>query len=337
MVFRALRGATRPGYSLTSMTISRNFPFKSELLILGLFVTLSFGVQADSKKSLSEMGQKIQNPQVITELFGAAELSKEQNKILQKTLKENQSALTELLQDFDASKNFYRGEIENEKTLNSLLTYLQLSILKIRSLSQENKNKSWLEAEKFFKSWFQFSADFPYEEASLVGLRAIGVVRSFLFDELESLQNKYQSEIAKNDYFRKEILALRSPWPIDRVVITESKKVLKATPMLVAEKLAKDLQKNPYQTSEAALKKLKGGSAKDLEFLKELWREKDIDLMKTEINRIGQMKLRLSKAAFEAKHAKRASTVAELISSGFLDRAPVDYKTGKPMELSLPQ
>lgn len=319
------------------MKSSNNSSIRVPFVVFLLTISLLVPALAAEKKSLREAAQQIKDPEVIAELFGAAEpLSKEQSKKRKKLFKDNESNLQALLADFDASVNFHRGEIEDEKTLNGLINYLQLSVLKMRSLADENKKKSWQQLEDILKSWLQFSADFPYEEASLVGLRSISVVRSFLLDELEKMQEKYQADIAKNDYLRIQMMAIRSPWPIDRVVMTEAKKVLRTTPMQVAEKLAKDLQKNPYQTSEAGLKKLKGGSAKELEFLKEIWREKDIDLMKTEVNRIGEMKLKLAAGVFAAKFGKQPATVPELVSAGYLDRVPLNYKTGKPMELNTP-
>lgn len=308
-------------------------PFSSVFLALWLVLT-TVSAPAAEKRSFKEVVAELKDPTAITELFKIKEeLSKEQSKQLKKVLKENDKNLKSLLADFEAVTNFHRGEIEDEAALNGVIQYLQLSMLQVRSLIAKKSEKDWQEADRIFKAWFQFAADFPYEEASLVGLRFTSVVRSFLLDEMEIIIQNNREEIAKKDVFRKTLLALRAPWPVDRVIMTEAKKMLRQTPMQVAEKLAKDIQKNPYQTTENSLKKIKGGGAEELAFLKEIWREKDIELMKTEMNRLGRMKLELASSIYEQKKQKKAANIDELIMAGFLDRAPLDYKTSKPMTL----
>jgi hypothetical protein len=284
------------------------------------------------RASLQQFSSELKSRDEIHQLFkDSSSLEKAPSDQLAKVLKSNEKSLTQLLKEFDQSGNFVRGEIEDEKVLGGLMTYLQLSMVKARSDALQNR---WAEVQKNLGSWFQFAADFPFEESSLVGLRLTGVIRSLLLDELEKMQAKFPAELAMNPEFRKWFLQVRAPWPVDRVLISEAKRLLKPPMMSVANAAAKAFQKNPYQTSAQALARVKGGQSESAEVLKKIWREADIEMMKAEINRIGKMKLRLAKNEFEAQNKKAPRTAEDLVKAGLLDRVPTDYFTGKPLDLT---
>ncbi len=310
----------------------QNVVFKMGM-ILGLI--LPNGAQAALEKaSLKEFCLKMKQNEEISALFKAsANLESSPEKNLKPLLKKNQKTQKQLLEIFDQSGSFARGEIEDEKTLSCTIQRLQLSLLESREAAFK---KDWKRLQKNFQSWFLFAADFPYEESSLVGLRFTGVVRALLLDELEALQKKFSAEIAGQPAMRDWFLNVRAPWPVDRVLVTEAKRLLNPAMMPVAQAAASSYQKNPYQTSEQALKRVKGGEAQEADLLKQMWRDSDIQQMKTEMNRIGRLKIALAQAEYLKMHGKSPSQVSDLVQAKLLVTAPMDYFTGTALGLTSP-
>lgn len=300
--------------------------------MLQRWLLAGFFVFAAEKISLQKVTSEIQKSSEIATLYKKTQnLDQDPSSELKPLLEKNQKNLDSIESNFQESANFVRGEIENEATLSQVISYLQLSLLRARSASFHGQ---WSHVRKDFSSWFLFAADFPYEESSLIGLRTTAVIRSFLLDELERLQSKFSSEMAKDPELLKWVLQLRAPWPVDRVFISEAKRLLKPPMMSVANSAAKAFQKNPYQTSAQALKNVRGGQSEEAKLLKEIWRDSDIQLMKTEINRIGKLQLRFAQAQFQNQFKKPATSIQELLNAHLLERAPMDYFTGKPLDLT---
>jgi hypothetical protein len=130
------------------------------------------------------------------------------------------------------------------------------------------------------------------------------------------------------------VQSLRAPWPVDRVFLFESKRVLSPKSLAIAEKVAVAFQKNPYQTAEQILHKTRGGQGKDLEFLKSIWREADLRAMKTEVNRLGLLRAQIARIRFQDSQKKAPTGWEDLKKSGGLQQIPIDYFTGRPMEWS---
>jgi hypothetical protein len=104
--------------------------------------------------------------------------------------------------------------------------------------------------------------------------------------------------------------------------------------MQTAEKVAAAFQKNPYQTAEQILAKLPGGKNKDLEFLKSIWRDSDLQAMKTEMNRLGLLKAHVAQNEYLKKTKKPATNWQDLKTVVGFEQTPIDYFTGRPMERS---
>lgn len=297
-----------------------------------LALALVISASAEDKLSLQSLTQKIQKSEEITSLYKATQdLTKDPASELKPLLKANAKSLKDLQSAFESSRSFVRGEIENEKVLSQLMVALQLSMLKARTAAFARK---WSQVQAEFAPWFLFAADFPYEESSLVGLRTTGVIRSLLLDELEKIQSRFKDSLAGAPKLRVWFLRVRAPWPVDRVMISEAKRLLKPPMMTVANSAALSFQKNPYQTSEKALEKVRGGQSEQAQLLKQIWRDADIQMMKSEINRIGKLQLRMAAAEYEQKNKKAAQSVQELLNAQLLDKAPLDYFTGQPMGLT---
>ncbi len=297
--------------------------FKKILFVL-LLLGLGSAAGAADRPSLKALSQKFQKGPEITQAFR----DKKNSTVIEPLLTANQSLMSEFATSVKASAAFARGEIEDEKILNFVTNLLQLSILKIRSDFTQNQSAK---ASDEVLLWFNFAADLSYEESSLVGLRLASLIRSLLLDELELAAHDFPTAMAQSGVWLK---SLRAPWPVDRVFLYESRRVLKPQSLAVAEKVAKAFQKNAYQTAEQILKKTPGGAGTDLEFLKSIWRESDLKAMKTEINRLGLLKAQAADLQFEVQQKAKAKSWDDLKKSGGLESTPIDYFTGRAMEWS---
>jgi hypothetical protein len=301
-------------------------------LFIGVTAMASFTVQ--ERPHLQSFTESLHQADAVTALFKSTMTSPIPGKKFLPLWKANEKMLTELERKFSDSIPFVRGEIEDEKVMNGIMTYLELALLKVRFEAQQKKPMSWSKIQAQWQAWFTFAADFPYDEASMVGLKVAGVIRSLLLDEMEKLQTQHQDEIAAADAFRSWFLQVRAPWPVDRMVLSESRRLLKPAMMKIAEKVALALQKNPYQSSEDVVKSLHAQDMDEAHYLNSMWKPAEIELMKTEITRVGRLQLRLAAAVFAHKKSAPAKSVDQFISAGLLERAPVNYSTGKPFTLT---
>lgn len=292
-------------------------------------------MQALVKPSFKQYATELKRGDEITQIYKDTRSYPQPNqifpdKVVDELWKINAPLMGQALEHFRNSTPFVRGEIEDEKTLAGVLSMLQLSILKAR---QSAKKMAFSQVKDELSPWFIFGSDMPYEESSLVGLRLAGVIRSFLFDELELIQRNWPKELGQNELWLIWSKELRAPWPIDRVIISESKRLLKQTYLKVAENVAQKLQKNAYQTSEAVLNQTVGGKSAELDFIKQIWREEDIKAMRLEVNRLSGFQVRLAQTVYEVKNQKKPGQIEDLVKAGLLKGVPIDYTTGRPMSL----
>lgn len=285
------------------------------------------GIQVSEKPSLKTLVQRWGDGTEITELFKSPEVP--DAKKLEKAAAKRGKILEEFLASAAASKSFARSEIEEEATLNGVLQMLQLSILRARVHCAKGEIEA---ARAELGTWLLFAADFPYEEASYMGLKVSGVLRAFVFDELEQIEKTAKDADAPT--WIVWMARQRAPWPIDRVVLMESRRLLKPPFQPTGAKLALKLQKNPYQTTDAALKGMPGSSSEEFGFVRELWTDKDVHLMKTEVARLHRLRLRWGLRGFRARSGKAATIVTEAAREAGFGQDPVNYLTGKPWELA---
>jgi hypothetical protein len=223
------------------------------------------------------------------------------------------------------STPFVRGEIEDERVINIVTRFLQLSILDCRL---QISKKELRPCANEIGLWFQFTADLAYEESSLISLRFTHLVRSLWLDELEKFAREEGLRFASAQDW---ISSLRAPWPIDRVVMSEGRRVLTPAKMKIAEKVALAFQKNPYQTIEEIMKKIPKSQSPELDFIKKIWRKEDLEQMATEMNRINTLRILAAKSRYEIINKKKAQNFDELIKATLLNAVPIDYSSGRPM------
>ena len=230
---------------------------------------------------------------------------------------------------FAQSAAFVRGEIDDPKNLEAVIKYAELS--------KENqkvsvKIKKYVEAQESLSKWFQMAADLAYEESTLQGLYASQKIRAVFLSQMEVWAD------VKTD---KEWLAklgrwldLASvPWPVDRVVVGEGKRLANPALFPLVDTAARLLQKNPYQSLEKVIKGKPGAQSQDAARLKEIWQDKDVSAMREELSRISRLKLKLAAAVYQIKYGKPPQTGQDLVSDKLMRSLPIDYQTGRPMEL----
>lgn len=250
----------------------------------------------------------------------------------------SEAALKDFLAAARRGISFARGEIEDEKTLNGLVQMLQWSLVQTR-LKATAGEFSWVQEN--LGDWLKFAADFPYEESTLVGLKVSSVLRALIFDELEQMEARAAVGGLKTETADKTAESwvlwtqrLRAPWPIDRVILSESRRILPAPLQGLGAQTANQLQKNPYQTADSILNKLPGGKAEAANFLRQMWTAEDLSQMKTEITRLHRLQLRWAYNLLQTKAGKLPETILEVAKAAGFDRVPVNYLSGKAWELA---
>ncbi len=279
---------------------------------------------------------------------------------LTRFLKAQKSFLQEYQKVLHA-KSFIRGELTGEsgsnENLNVFLSVVQVHILQLR---QYELAQQWKSYASLFQDWFQFLAELAYEDSSAITLNSIGVARSLLLDELELLVfhkwlefDVQQMQAIEN--FRQEFLLIRSPWPVDRMVLAEGRKFFKPSEQKIVDRLVAELQKNPYRSLEEILTTM--GYKKDSPWMQfaGLWKVNNKENMQQEINRIGQLQLfwaflKLAKSkptptgmpSFKdqssflsiQKNMNWPQLEAQILNQKLMSRLPINYVTGKPMSLA---
>jgi hypothetical protein len=291
------------------------------------------------KPSLKEWLVGLKRPEDVTKLYKLS-ISPETSAFSSKNLQEIQSLLVQnqgLLQKWtkavDESEAFWRGDIDDENVMNQVLVLQQLDFLRLRSLSLQ-KNPSSEVLREGYGRWFRFSGELAFEEASLIGLRLANLLRSLTLDEIEKIEKTQFASWAQDTQWLAWSAKLSAPWPVDRVILTEAKKIIRGRGMDTAQAMARALQKNTYQTAAQALKEAQGQKVPELQLLEPIWREKDIEAMKTEVNRIQSLRLRLAADIFKRKKGTQPSEQQQLVAEGLLVNPLVNYTTGKPFTLS---
>lgn len=245
---------------------------------------------------------------------------------------QNATWQNQFLKNFKQATPYVRGEIEQESVLNATLARYQLLLMKIKT---DFSSKKWKNLTENIELAFTIPAEIPYQEASLVGLRLGHAMRALLLDELEGLNIQKDSVLFKDNQFLIMLQRARLPWPIDRVMLSDAKRLSNDKALVMAETIAAELQKNPYQSAEKIIKEKRWARGQDTEVLMQLWREQDIAEMQTEMNRFGKLLLKYASLRFEHMHKNKPEQVEQLVKEDIIQRVPVDYTTGKPMSISL--
>lgn len=245
------------------------------------------------------------------------------------TLPPTTKKLKALEAQFAQSAAFVRGEIDQEKTLEAVLKYAEFSLEKQRDLVKEKK---YSEARKSIANWFQMASDLAYEEATLQGLYASQKIRHVFLLQMDQWANA-KSPLEWVTELRQWLLSASAPWPVDRVVVGEGKRVANPALFPTIDTAARLLQKNPYQSLEKVLKGKPGADSKDLIEVKKVWQDKDVAAMREELTLMSRLKLKLAAVEYELKQGKSPEVGQDLVKAGLLSALPIDYQTGRPMTL----
>ena len=219
------------------------------------------------------------------------------------------------------NRRWVRGEIEDEKVLETLLVLTQLELLAIRLEKPTLQKQTWDEM-------FNFAADLAYAESTPVGLKLAHTIRSLLFDEMERFEKKNAKLVSQEDWIQW-VRQVRTPWPVDRMILFEGQRLARAMGLSrkQLEGILRQIQKNVHQP----LQKVMGGMENPLH---SVWTDKDIALMHDELVRRASFQIRWAEISFQKKFGRRPSDAQDLVKEGILAELPLNYRTGKPLSLS---
>jgi hypothetical protein len=298
-------------------------------VFLGVFVGLSAQATILSWGALLE---STKTPEKLADLYklSGSELSK--NKAFLAWLKSEKKNLNNIESHLQSTSRWARGEFESQAFLDRFVSLFQAHLLYARQLGQSQGPKDQILRWVW---WSNYAADLAYNEASLIGLRLSSVIRNLVLDEVDRLSAEQQTRFAETAEMLNFLVQIRAPWPIDRVVISEGKRLAPPQLQKVVSDLAQELQKNPYEDLQTIMGRVKGGTSKQVLFLRQFWTDKEISRMKSELNRIGRLQLDWAQAVYKLKTKSEAQSAQELVGAGLLPRVPVDYTTGRAMSLKL--
>lgn len=302
---------------------------KCVFLIVGLTLTSSLG--SAGQLSWKPILEKFKAPDNLSALYqGPAEASLSKDKGFAAWLKSQQKQLTEIERNLQESSRWTRGEFEVQADLDRFITLFQSHLLYCRHIAMQKAPK---EQVLRWQWWTNYSADLAYNEASLIGLRLSSVLRNLVLDEVERLSPEQKKHFAETPELMNFLVQIRAPWPIDRVVLSEGKRLAPPQAQRVVAELAQALQKNPYESMESIMGRVKGGASESMLFLRDFWTDKEISRMKAELNRIGRLQIDWAQVVYKAKTKQEATTAQDLVGAGLLPRVPLDYATGRTMSL----
>lgn len=296
-------------------------------VLLGLLVGLS--VQA-TNLSWGSLLESTKAPEKSADLYklSASEVSK--NKDFLAWVKTENRNLKQIENHLQSSSRWARGEFESQTSLDRFVSLFQAHLLYARYLGQSQGPKSHIQRWMW---WSNYAADLAYNEASLIGLRLSSVIRNLVLDEVDRLSSEEQSRFAEAPEMLNFLVQIRAPWPVDRVVISEGKRLAPPQLQKVVSDLAQALQKNSYEDLETIMGRVKGGASESLLFLRVFWTVKEISRMKSELNRIGRLQIDWAQRVYKIKTKTEVQSVQELVGAGLLPRVPVDYTTGRAMSM----
>lgn len=288
--------------------------------------------------SLKEFGAGLKKSDEIESLFQQSLVHPEALSL--KKVLELEKVNRQLFRDFrnlvEESATFLRGEIAEESCRQNLFKMLDLSLLRVRFAAQEKGQKMSTRLGRIKEElglWFRFAADLPYNESTLLGLQFAGQIRSRLIDELERLEQQLGPEMSEDELWFTWAMQLRTPWPIDRIVLSESRLLLNGDTKSLGERVAIKLQKDPYLSVERALKQISGKKQVKTQELEVLWTDQNIEQMKSEVNRLQKLRLKLAARLYLHRKGKWPADVQTLVKEKYFLAAPIDYSTGLAMQL----
>lgn len=291
------------------------------------------------KPSLRTHGQQLKNLLLIESLFSqTTELLKKSGKDpllsnVDDLWKLNANNMNTWLEEMRRSQAFQRGEMEDAEVFKQVLSAVRLSLMRARAQSMLGK---WEQLRQDLSPWLLFAADVTYDEASLVSMQLGHQIRSLILDDLDSYE-KYKAPsfpTGELQNWLSWISSIRSSWPVDRVVLTEAKKVLGDRSMYTAQQMAMLLQKNSYQTASEALHAARGPKTLELKSLEKIWKAEDIQSMRTEAHRLSALRIRWARDVYVQRLGQEPRRIEDLVEQHLLNSVPIDYATGKPFSLA---
>lgn len=232
-----------------------------------------------------------------------------------------------------------RGEMQDPALRKSVEALLQVSLLRLRVLPAQQV-ALWIETEG--ATWQGLMVAAAFDDASILGLRAAVDLRFMYWREwllkvkksLAMVNAPANSVALPLTEISRHLNAASMVWPVDRVLITESRKTLLPAAQLVANGMGVELQKNPYRSLAEIRGHLRGGNLPGLAALDVVWTSSDVERRKSEEDLFHELLLRVEIARYRQINKSTPTGLEELVQAGFLTRIPLCHSTGKPWVLT---
>lgn len=227
---------------------------------------------------------------------------------------------------------YVRGELLNSKTQSHLESWVKFQVLTLAFLRLDSPS-----CEKYqnqASTWMYWLAELAYNEASSEAMSLVSKWRNLFLNELQIglVPSSWQTCDIENtlNWYR----SLRLPWPVDRILITESRGIqLLAKERTWLNKAASSLQKNPHQSLDSWLKAEKVYVSNGLAQVTPHWNASHVSQMQNELAKHQKIHLLLATELFKSRHAKAPQSQADLVTSQIIRNILIDPTTGKEQAL----
>lgn len=303
------------------------FSFQSGLLVSFFSGILAFGapIEVSSKLNLSELFTPLLVPSNLAEDLqkgwdqGGESRLKAFLKFKNVHKKNLEKIDTALLNNMDLSRNL------TEEVKQGLLVWslCQLAGLEIESEPVRYQQMLYLP--------LKLSLEMTFSESSIDQLRW-----GYQFRDRFLILVKRQLEEKKSVLLGSQALigfnSLRWIWPVDRVLLNESKLKVEKKAWPLSQKIISEIQKNPYQSIQAVMR-VKKWESKSIQDWSLVWTEQDVKNLRSELTTVSQLQLYWAVLRYKSKENKEPDSQQTLIKAGFLSVLAIDFFSGLPLPL----
>lgn len=219
-----------------------------------------------------------------------------------------------------------RGDLENPELRLKIAQIYKISLLRLR-LSGADQTGAWALTEGDI--WMRALTAMAFDESTSETMRWVSEQRSLYAGEMLAKMKSLPIATFRMDPLHQHLRQLKLPWPVDRIYLTESRKVLKPGAQLVANGLSGDLQKFPFKDLESLRRARRGVDASGLAALDLVYTLADVQLRQKEDDLFNEYRLRVARALFEKRQGALVKDLEQLKAAGLIDRVPIHHVSGQ--------
>lgn len=227
--------------------------------------------------------------------------------------------------------SYARGDLEKSEIQHGVSDALKISLLRLR-LAPPNQVAQWLDTEG--KAWGALLNSFAFDEGAMASLRIAVDLRFLLWRELRLRLLAPEATDLALAQIRRQIQEYPAAWPVERLLVEESRRIVKPVLLPFANGIAHELQRNPWRSISEIRKTMRGGGSLELAGLDPLWTSMDVDRRKQEEDLINEVILRSAVIEYTLHQGKRPKTWDEVKVLGLLTGVPLCRRTGQPWQIT---